>query len=95
MHNFLKDVVTRLLSRSPVLRILVVGRLLGPFGTLLAVLIAIIGMGLLFYFGVTTAENLTGLLLLCGALSSYHHCLHFAQCQLVSVLRRRDNQARR
>jgi len=69
MQNFLKGVVTRLLSRSPVLRILVVGRLLGPFGTLLAVLIAIIGMGLLFYFGITTAENLTGLLLLCGALA--------------------------
>ncbi|MCB1850304.1 MAG: GAF domain-containing protein [Gammaproteobacteria bacterium] len=69
MENRLNGSMTRLLSRSPVLRILVVGRLLVPFGTLLAVLIAIITMGSMLFLGYTSGGSLAGLLLGCGALA--------------------------
>ena len=60
----------RRLSGSPVLlRMLVVGRLLVPLGTLLAVLITMIGMGVLLYFGYATGAGLAGPLLVCGALA--------------------------
>ena len=69
MNSSLKGVVTRLLSGSPVLRILVVGRLLGPFGILLALLISMVGMALLFLFCGMTGERLAVLLLGCCALA--------------------------
>lgn len=69
MQNLLKGAVTRLLSGSPVLRMLVVGHLLGPLGTLLAVTIAIIGMGLLLVFAAIKGESLAELMLTCGILA--------------------------
>ena len=69
MIDLLKGAIARRLSGSPVLRMLVVGRLLVPLGTLLAVLIAMIGMGVLLYFGIATGAGLAGPLLVCGALA--------------------------
>lgn len=69
MRNSVKGWIAKLLSGSPVLRILVVGRLLAPFGVLLAVLVALIVMGLLLYFGNASGESLAKPLLVCGFLA--------------------------
>ncbi|HXK56451.1 MAG TPA: hypothetical protein PLZ16_07375 [Gammaproteobacteria bacterium] len=80
MHNSLKGAVARLLSGSPVLRILVVGRLLGPLGILLAVLVVIIGMGILLFLGIATGRAWRGCCWYAGRLRWPRYWLEATAC---------------
>ena len=64
-----EDLLSSLMNRSPVLRILVVGRLLGPLGGLLSTLLFSLVLVALLFAGMLTEQNLAGLLLLLGLLS--------------------------
>ncbi len=60
MDSYLTD----LLNRSPILRLLVVGRLLGPLGILTATLLFGLGLALLLVLGVGAEQNLGWLVLI-------------------------------
>ena len=65
----LDGLLTALMNRSPILRILVAGRLLGPLGALVGTLLFSLTLSLLLFLGVGLEQNLGGLLLLVGLLA--------------------------
>ena len=65
----LDGLLTALMNRSPILRILVAGRLLGPLGALVGTLLFSLTLSLLLFMGVGLEQNLGGLLLLVGLMA--------------------------
>jgi len=64
-----EGMLSTLMNRSPVLRILVMGRLLGPLGGLLGTLLFNLVLAVLLVTGTVTGQRLAGLLLLIGILA--------------------------
>ncbi|MCP3871403.1 MAG: histidine kinase [Gammaproteobacteria bacterium] len=58
-----------LLKRSPILRLLVVGRLLGPLGVLVVTLLLNLLLALAVYSGVTAEQQITGFSIVIGVVS--------------------------
>lgn len=65
----LDSLLTALMNRSPILRLLVAGRLLGPLGALIGTLLFNLTLSLMLFMGVGLDQNLGGLLLLVGLLA--------------------------
>ena len=65
----MESYLSSLLNRSPILRLLVVGRLLGPLGILVAALIFILANAVLLVLGMGTEQNLGWLILLVGVVA--------------------------
>ncbi len=61
--------LTALMNRSSILRMLVTGRLLGPLGALIGALLFNLALALMLFIGVGREQNLGGLMLLVGVLA--------------------------
>jgi len=64
-----EGILSDLLKRSPILRLLVVGKLLGPLGILVATLILNLLLGVAVYIGIAAEQEAAALFILIGVIS--------------------------